>query len=312
MAGKVNLADFLADETSQTGENGIIDKVFEVVGTTNKVCIEFGAHDLRHLSNIAPLWMEQGWKALLIEADPVLSAKLNRDYEGLSPVGEAVIVEARVEVSGENSLDSLLARHGIPAEPDLLGIDVDGTDYHIWKSLKGFRPRLVVIEYNATVPPRLSLVGRAGGNSFGASALALSGLGKSKGYALIACTKSNLIFTLSEYADRFRDSDNLERLFDDSGLCYVMRTFEGGLMLSKKPTHGFNPFSCSGERSLEEGGGVYFPDKSFRHLLGLWMQEMRVRARNNPLQRGILVALAGCLHVLGSFFGWIFKDPDSR
>ena len=35
---------------------------------------------------------------------------------------------------------------------DLLSIDIDGNDYHIFESLKKLRPRLIICEYNPTIP----------------------------------------------------------------------------------------------------------------------------------------------------------------
>ncbi len=313
---KVNLAEFHKDETSQSGENGIIEKIFDVIGTANKVCVEFGAHDLSHLSNVAPLWMNNGWRAILIEGNTAYCGKMRRDLaafnkQGISSVS-VDIEEQYVGVEGESSLDAILFRYKVPKDIDLVSIDVDGTDYHIWKSLSEYRPRVVVIEYNGTVPVHILLCGNKDGNFFGASALALFGLAREKGYALVACTKSNMVFVLDEYADRFLDSNDLGRLFDDSGICYAMRTYEGAVVLSRKPTHGFNPFSHGGERSLKENQQVYFPDKSFHNMLALWMHEMRVRARNNPFQRGILISIGGFLSFLYPLFSWIFKNPDRR
>ena len=67
-----------------------------------------------------------------------------------------------------------------------MSIDVDGIDFHIWKGMADYRPRVMVIEYNNTAPPHIELVGRKDGNNFGASARALYRLGREKEYALVA------------------------------------------------------------------------------------------------------------------------------
>jgi len=37
--------------TSQTGKDGIIEKVFEIIGAQSKWCVEFGAYDGKFCSN---------------------------------------------------------------------------------------------------------------------------------------------------------------------------------------------------------------------------------------------------------------------
>ena len=48
---------------------------------------------------------------------------------------------------------ALLDELGLPAEFDLLSVDVDRNTWYIWEALRGRRPRVVVVEYNATCPP---------------------------------------------------------------------------------------------------------------------------------------------------------------
>lgn len=45
------LLDYRRNVTSQCGEDGIIEKIFEMIGARNKWCVEFGAYDGKHLSN---------------------------------------------------------------------------------------------------------------------------------------------------------------------------------------------------------------------------------------------------------------------
>ncbi|MDP8216701.1 MAG: hypothetical protein P9L98_05235 [Candidatus Kaelpia imicola] len=78
----------------------------------------------------------------------------------------------------------------------MLSIDIDFNDYWIWKAIRGYSPRVVVIEYNSSIPPAESKTIEYdqnahwdGTNYFGASLLALTKLSKSKGYTLVACDK---------------------------------------------------------------------------------------------------------------------------
>ena len=62
------LSEHASNTYSQFGEDGIIEKIFQIIGVNSKVCIEFGAWDGFYLSNTANLWTN-GWKGILIEAE---------------------------------------------------------------------------------------------------------------------------------------------------------------------------------------------------------------------------------------------------
>src|SRR5262249_44437283 len=84
------------------------------------------------------------------------------------------------------------AAAGVPSEPDVLSIDVDGLDCWIWAALEGYRPRLVVIEYNSALDPEARLTvpldesfAWDGTDYFGASLGALRHVGRTQGYRLV-------------------------------------------------------------------------------------------------------------------------------
>jgi hypothetical protein len=99
-------------------------------------------------------------------------------------------------ITAEN-INTLIEHGGVTGDIDLLSIDIDRNDYWIWKAISVIQPRVVVIEYNATLHPPLSLVvpygpdrGWDGSNYFGASLEALVRLGHGKGYKLVGCNFS--------------------------------------------------------------------------------------------------------------------------
>jgi hypothetical protein len=51
----------------------------------------------------------------------------------------------------ENSLDNLLSKTNIPVDFDVLSIDIDSYDYQVWKSLKNYSPKIVIIEINSSI-----------------------------------------------------------------------------------------------------------------------------------------------------------------
>src|SRR5207249_8244926 len=97
------------------------------------------------------------------------------------------------------NVNTLFERAGFSGEIDLLGIDIDYNDYWVWKAIEVVQPRVVVIEYNATLRPPLSLTvpyaptaSWNGSNYYGASLEALVRLGRTKGYRLVGCSMSGI------------------------------------------------------------------------------------------------------------------------
>ena len=50
---------------SQNGEDGIIDRIYSIIGTNSKIAVEFGAWDGFHLANSANLWSnDYSWNSV--------------------------------------------------------------------------------------------------------------------------------------------------------------------------------------------------------------------------------------------------------
>jgi len=114
-----------------------------------------------------------------------------------------------VKTSGDCALDKLLLAAGAPKDLDLLCIDVDGLDWHIWNSLTEFSPRLVVVEFNPSVPNDIIFIQDDDpAVNQGSSLLALIELGKKKGYELVATTEWNGFFVPTDLFPVFDIEDN--------------------------------------------------------------------------------------------------------
>jgi hypothetical protein len=193
---------------SQSDEDGIIQEIFNRIGTTNRKFIEFGV-EAGLECNTAKLLLE-GWSGLWIEAAPQYAAAIRNNLRGFIEGGQLKLAESMV--TAEN-INKLIAAAGLAGEIDLLGIDIDNNDYWVWKAIDAVTPRLVVIEYNPTLRPPLSLVVPYrpdahwdGTNYFGASLEALVRLGTSKGYRIVGCNISggNAFFVRNDLgADAF-------------------------------------------------------------------------------------------------------------
>src|SRR5262249_37731492 len=152
----------------------------------------FGAWDGQHLSNTCALIDDAGYQGVLIEADPDKFRDLQK-RQAVQPRIHAV--QRFVEFEGRNTLDAILAETPIPPKFDVLSIDIDGNDYHIWDSLQVYRPKLVVIEHNPTIPNEVDFVqARDMRVQQGSSLTAMARLANSKGYRLVHATTCNGIF----------------------------------------------------------------------------------------------------------------------
>lgn len=193
--------------TSQYGEDGIIAKIFELIGLKNKWCVEFGAWDGEYLSNTWAVINQQKWSAVLIEGDPQRAADLAKLHEGR--VGEVFVQNAFVGWEGETALDALLSQTPIPNDFDLLSIDIDGNDWHVWDALSAYSPRLVVVEFNPSATNELYFVQDPDpALSQGSSLLAFIDLAKQKGYELVATTYANAFFVQAADFPKLGISDN--------------------------------------------------------------------------------------------------------
>ena len=65
---------------SQFGEDGVIEKIFEIIEPGPKFCIEFGAHDGIKNSNMRNLVVNHGWASYQIEGNPKRAAQLAKNY----------------------------------------------------------------------------------------------------------------------------------------------------------------------------------------------------------------------------------------
>ena len=126
-------------------------------------------------------------------------------------------------VTAEN-VSAILAELKVPAEFDLLSLDVDRNTYFLWRALKNFRPRVVVIEYNSSFPPdqewtveyNASLTYNCT-SYMGASLKAYERLGSEMGYALVGCELSgiNAFFVRRDLcADKFAEPFTAENHYE--------------------------------------------------------------------------------------------------
>jgi hypothetical protein len=234
--------------SSQYGEDGIIERIFELIGTRNKWCVEFGAWDGKFNSNTHYWIHEHGWSSVLIEAHPE-KFKILTEYYADRPNVHCY----SAFVGRDNPLDGFLAQAGAPKDLDFLSIDIDGMDYWIWSDLVEYRARVVIIETNATCPPWLRLIPKyQPGSLMSASARAMVELGKSKGYELAAMVQSNCIFVLKEDYPLLGIEDNsLELLFNSPHIPTVISDQAGRHYVLTGGAYGVQSFTAGNPPEAE-------------------------------------------------------------
>src|SRR5262245_32205951 len=137
-----NLLQYMKNKYSQEGQDGIIERIFQVLEIERGHFVEFGAWDGIYLSNCRKLY-EEGWSGVFIEADRERFVELKENYRG---AGQITCVNKRIEISGADSFDNLLSVYCPDRDITFLSIDVDGLDLEIFESIHSHLPLVVCLE----------------------------------------------------------------------------------------------------------------------------------------------------------------------
>lgn len=193
-----------ADIHSQNGEDGVLGEIFRRLGIKTGMFCEFGAADGKYCSNSYYL-LDQGWSGKFIEAEPARAKALIDNTMGKP----AELHFGAVTVANVNDL--------VPQKLNLLSIDVDNDDFHLWNAYMGTAD-VVVIEVNSGIAPPEVVTPGTRGSSYSAMVM----LGICKGYFLLA-HKGNCIFLLNKHRALFPEAvgdgfSNPDDYFDKSWL----------------------------------------------------------------------------------------------
>ena len=176
---------------SQFEEDGILLYIFATIGTTTKTYVDIGCADGVY-SNCANLALNFGWYGLGVDGNQKNISRAEAFY-GRHPDTRLFPPKfIHAKVTREN-VNSLVSEAGFTGEIDLLSIDIDGNDYHIWEGITAIQPRVVIIEThvefgfeNIVVPydPEYSHPGKHP-QYHGASVVAMNNLADRLGYRLV-------------------------------------------------------------------------------------------------------------------------------
>lgn len=212
---------------SQNDEDGIIEEIFNRIGTTNKIFIEFGVTN--GLECNSHYLLHKGWRGLWIEGD--------KDYlkdirEKFAPVIADGKLNVLCEFVTRENINELFDTGGVTGEIDLLSIDIDGNDWHVWRAIDVVKPRVVVIEYNAQFPPNCQWIQAYNKRHIwdysdwhGASFKSLELLGRELGYQLVGTnfTGVNAFFVRKDLArDLFSEPATAENLYNPARFSFTI------------------------------------------------------------------------------------------
>jgi hypothetical protein len=217
---------------SQNEEDGIIREIFNRIDTTNKVFVELGVGNGLENNTLALLF--ENWKGLWIEGSHQNIDSITNNFVNTISKGQLTVIFSYITRNNINDLISPYVEQGTDKEIDLLSLDLDGNDYHIFDCISVIRPRVIVMEYNAKFhPPMVFCMGYNekhvwdSTDNFGTSLKFLETKLKEKGYALVGCnlTGSNAFFVRQDLTkDRFLSPFTAENHFEPARYWLGMMT----------------------------------------------------------------------------------------
>ena len=209
------LADLTAAELSvfsQNGEDGVLCAILQRIGHETPWFVEIGVESGIE-GNCVFLAEVLGWEGLFVDGGPSY-ADLERRWAARSEV------RTRQALVTRENIDELLDAAGVPDEPDVVSIDVDGNDIYLWEATRR-RPRIVIVEYNGSLAPtpdvRLAQPYSTrpwdGTDRFGASLGALEAVSARKDYVLVHTELAgvNAFFVRGDLADGLPAGDAVRR-----------------------------------------------------------------------------------------------------
>ncbi len=213
MIHSIELLKHRRNHYSHNGEDGVLATLLSKLPERNFWAVEFGAWDGKQAANTAHLLESGDWNVIFIECDDKKFAELQLNH-GKNP--KAHLLKKFIDFSGSNALTALLQSvPECPQDLDFISMDVDGCEYHIWESLTHFRPKIVLVEFNPSIPIDYHYVQSKDFSIHEAASLgAFVELGQRLGYTLVSVLDYNALFVRTEYLPQMGYvADSPETLF---------------------------------------------------------------------------------------------------
>jgi len=186
---------------TKANEDGILLNIFTKIGTTKKLFIDIGSNDCIN-SNCANLAFHHNWSGTFIDGNYKILNRGKYIYQKYFKQKSNQFSFIQATVTKQN-INEILSTTSYTKQIDLLCIDLDGNDYHIWNSIDALLPRVVVVEVQVEkgnthfIPPYTTEFELYEDDTpKGSSPLSMVQLANKKGYQLVAVNKGcyNLFF----------------------------------------------------------------------------------------------------------------------
>ena len=257
----------LINEFEKENDN---DNDYDESKQKERYCAEFGCWDGKHLCNTHNLITNHGFKGILIEADSEKYKDLIENYKHEIKSGKVITMNEFVGFNDKSncSLHVLYPnKYNITKSPskqkqkqynfkdfdelidslnisipnnkfELIVIDIDGNDYHVFDSMIKYRSKVIIIEFNPTIPNNIIYIQPRDMNiQCGSSLLAIIELAKYKNYELVSTTTYNAIFVDKYYYQnvfkhRMPTPDNsIYKMHDCPMQTQIFQLYDGTLKL---------------------------------------------------------------------------------
>lgn len=202
----IDLSEHEWRKFSQNGEDGVIARIFDLISPVDRFYVEFGVGNGK-VCNTRCLRETCGWSGLSMDKDHACE--------------EIGLVKQFIT---RDNITDIFRECAVPLVFDLLSVDIDYNDFHVLLAILrgGYRPRVLICEYNASLSPGDDKVvvydagrGWARNRYFGASLLALTRLVRTFGYELIYAEKRgvNAFFVEKAWAPEFKDHADVDKIY---------------------------------------------------------------------------------------------------
>jgi hypothetical protein len=223
---------------SQNDEDGILLRIFSHIETTNKYVVEIGSNcsgsDLGIPENMSTnLLVNHGWHGSIFEADELECSKMvyffathlstrhfHYESDGINGYYSPQVIQGAID---HENINIKMKNARVPLEPDLMVVDIDGDDFSIVKALKGFSPRVLVVEFEKRFRDKSSVFQDKSENfsvkwaqSGSTSLAAWEWLLNQRDYSLCAVNTSgfNAFFVRTDVAEGKLNRSNAKEIFD--------------------------------------------------------------------------------------------------
>ncbi len=138
-----NLSEVEFQVSSQWGEDGIIDWIFNKFLKLPKTFLEIGTQDYRE-SNTRFLLVNKNCDGYVIEGDP----QATKDIKSQRIYWKHNLTVKNKFIDKDN-INTLIKEMNVPKKIGLLSLDIDGIDYWVLKELTCLDPSIIICEYNS-------------------------------------------------------------------------------------------------------------------------------------------------------------------